>query len=71
MEDPGEGARGAVAAVQRQRDRPGLPGRRGQRRDVDLVHLQRARLLPAADGQPVLRRRLAAVHQGDRAPGER
>ena len=32
-------------------DRPGLPRRRGQRRAVGLVPVQRARLLPAADGQ--------------------
>ena len=71
VEDAGEGARGAVPALPRQRDRPGLPGRRGQRRDVGVAHLQRARLLPAADGQPELRDRLAAVHQGDGEPGER
>ena len=47
------------------RDRPGLRGRRGQRRDVGVVPVQRARLLPAADGQPVLRDRLAAVQEGD------
>ena len=61
----------SLAAVPRQRDRPGLRRRRGQRRDVRLVPLQRAGLLPAADGQPDLRDRLAAVHQGDRPPGER
>ena len=33
--------------VPRQRDRPGLRRRRGQRRDLGLVPLQRARLLPA------------------------
>ena len=42
------GPRDPAAAVHRQRDRPGLPGRRGQRRDVVLVRLQRAGLLPAA-----------------------
>ena len=40
----------------------GYAGRRGQRRDVGLVPVQRARLLPAAGGQPELRDRLAAVH---------
>ena len=71
LEDPGEGPRGAVPALHRQRDRPGLPGRRGQRRDVGLVRLLRARLLPAGDGQRRIRDRLPAVHQGDRPPGER
>ena len=60
-----------VRTVPGQRDRPGLPRRRGQRRDVGLADLQRARLLSAAGRQPLLRDRLAAVHQGHRAPGER
>ena len=60
-----------VPAVPGQRDRPGLSRRRGQRRDVGVVAVQLARLLPAADGQPDLRDRLAAVHQGHREPGER
>ena len=45
------------------RDRAGLRRRRGQRRDVGLVPVQRARLLPAAGRQPVLRGRLAAVQR--------
>ena len=53
------------------RDRPGLRRRRGQRRDVGLVPLQRARLLPAAGGERELRDRLAAVQAGDGPPRER
>ena len=52
-------------------DRPGLRRRRGQRRDVRLVPVQRARPLPAAGRQRELRGRLAAVPRGDGAPRER
>ena len=63
-----EGPRGAAPALRRLGDRAGLRRRRGQRRDVRLVPLQRARLLPAAGRQRELRDRLAAVQEGDRAP---
>ena len=65
-EDAGEGARGAAAALPRLGDRPGLRRRRGQRRDVGLVPLQRARLLPAAGRERELRDRLAAVQEARR-----
>ena len=49
----------------------GYARRRGQRRDVGLVPLQRARLLPAAGGERELRDRLAAVQAGDGPSRER
>ena len=71
VEDGGEDARGAAPDVRRLRDRPGLRGRRGQRRDLGLVPVRRDGALPAAGGQPQLRDRLAAVQEGDDPPAGR
>ena len=71
VQDGREGPRGAAPALRRLGDRAGLRRRRGQRRDVRLVPLQRARLLPAAGRQRELRDRLAAVQEGHGAPRER
>ena len=46
------------------RHRQRLPGRRGQRRDVGLVRLQRPGLLPGPDGQHGLHHRRAAAPEG-------
>ena len=69
VEDAGEGARGAVPVVPGLGDRAGVPGRRGQRRDVLVVPVQHARVLPVAGRLADVRDRVAAVHQGDGAAG--
>ena len=71
VQDAGEGARGAAAALLGLRDRPGLRRRRGQRRDVGLVPVQRRsasiRCRWAARTTRSARRcsRSATVHLGD------
>ena len=71
VQGAGAGAGGTAPALRGAGNRPGVSGRRGQRRDVGLVHPVLARLVPTAVRLAQLGDRQPAVPEGGRAPVDR